>query len=157
MPRIHATRSVCLIIGCHIDVNSISPTAHHTIMSEDSVLFRAPKRRKVFRNRPIEDDEIVSFIPATITVDTPPTLNDDDNTPSANAGSALQALLRQKRLLKSRRGGLAFSHAPNPDRSTPVELDDADEAEVAPTALAAAAGRFATEIGHKVVSNDNVM
>jgi hypothetical protein len=126
--------------------------------TDSSSLFRAPKRRKVFRTRSDHEDDVQQ--PATIT--TTPAAGQLDELAGKDQevqteDISLASILRQSRLQKIRRGGIDFAHAQTMRRDTTEMATTSPELAEAPTALAAAVDRFATETGQQVVSNDSVM
>lgn len=126
--------------------------------SEAGPVFRAAKRRKVFRTRTDADDDTANSSTTT-------TQDDLDTNPS-NAlaqtrdgtleDAPVMDLLRQRRLLKARRGGIAF----NQEQSRVLEKQSSSQELMlpeAPSAASTAISRFAAETGQRIVSNDNVM
>jgi len=127
-------------------------------LTEVGPIFRAAKRRKVFRSRTDGDDDVLNSSTTSITQDTQPdTILAHALAPAAdhdsNDAPGLD-LLRQRRLLKARRGGIAFNQEqPREKQSTSQEVMLAET----PSAYSSAVSRFAAETGQRTVSNDNVM
>jgi len=127
--------------------------------SEAGPVFRATKRRKVFRRRTDADDDFAN--PSlTTTQDAQPetTLSRalEQTEDDTNDGAPVMDLLKQRRLLKARRGGIAFNQEQSrllEKQGTPQELMLLE----APSASSSAISRFAAETGQRIVSNDNVM
>jgi len=125
---------------------------------DSSSLFRAPKRRKVFRARSDHEDEVqqpttTTTSPAAGQLDELARTDQDAQTED----NSLASILKQNRMQKIRRGGIDFAQARTVRRDmTEMAITEPEQAG-APTALAAAVDRFATETGQQVVSNDSVM
>jgi len=124
-----------------------------------SSLFRAPKRRKVFRARSDQDDDVRQ---STNTTTTPAAGQLDElageDQDAQTEDNSLASILRQNRLQKIRRGGIDFAQARTvPRDTTEMAITPPPESAGAPIALAKAVDRFATETGQQVVSNDSVM
>lgn len=130
-------------------------------ISEGNPVFRATKRRKVFRTRIDTDDDIPTSTTSDTTTRSAATRLADNEVSVGEAnrddtdGSVVD-FVRQRRLLKARRQGIAF---------TQEQLKAADRQSIsqelvpveAPSASATAVGRFAAETGQRTVSDDNVM
>lgn len=127
-------------------------------LADSSLLFRAPKRRKVFRTRSDHEDDVQQ--PTTAT--TPLAAGQLDelvggDQDAQTEDNSLASILRQSRQQKVRRGGIDFAQARTARRDTTETAITSLEPAGAPTALATAVDRFATETGQQVVSNDSVM
>lgn len=128
--------------------------------SAQSPLFRAPKRRKVFRARDTADDDNESITPAAVSRDDEPDQQHDQEHPKEDVDNAVQELLRQRRLGKARPRGIGFAQEQSSRRTRTTENED-NVLEIAttetPSALASAATRFAAETGQRVVTDDSAM
>ena len=123
-----------------------------------SSLFRAPKRRKVFRTRSDQEDDVQQ--PTNTTTTTAAGQLDEligEDQDAQTEDNSLASILRQSRLQKIRRGGIDFAQARTVRRDMTEIAIASPELAGAPTALATAVDRFATETGQQVVSNDSVM
>jgi len=128
--------------------------------SDPGPIFRAAKRRKIFRSRTDEaDNDIANLSTTTTHEEQPDTIPSNALAPTeddTNDDAAVIDLLRQRRLLKVRRGGIAF----NQEQSRLLEKQGISQELMlpeAPSASSSAISRFAAETGQRVVSNDNVM
>jgi hypothetical protein len=77
-------------------------------------LFRAPKRRKIFRSR-AREDEVADEAEANITTRTSGAITLDDDGPQLSVAE----ILRRRKMGKSRKAGVEFNVAKSRSRSTP--------------------------------------
>jgi len=128
-------------------------------LSDTAPVFRATKRRKVFRTRTDSDHDTPSSTTAILDNAPPDAVSLDTLAQASdhtNNDTPTMDLLRQRRLLKGRRGGIAF----NQEQSRALEQQTTSQELMlveAPSASASAVSRFAAETGQRTVSNDSVM
>jgi len=113
-------------------------------------LFRASKRRKIYRQRPEEEEphtasalyETTETGPNTAPLGRRASLSEDEG---EQGGVSVQAL-RRRLLQKSRRGGMGFTNAA-PTPTTPQPLDTSIATDPDRSVIEIAQSRFAPETG----------
>lgn len=127
-------------------------------------LFRASKRRKVFRKRPDEDEIVASVAPASSsafpnepsrTYLAPDDVEDANTVTEASRGG----LVKHRRIGQVRRAGVGFSSG----QATSVAVEEGDDnltivvAEPNPSTLDMSASRFMAPTGQAAVKEDKHM
>lgn len=149
------------------------PSVEQVSLGHEGPLFRAPRRRKVFRRKGEEEDsradtpgftQPVIKRDAVIEAQTSPSPQSDLGSLTDHPENRISDALRLRKAARSRRGGIGFSNARTQtsslerDAGALVLIAGTAAEEEAPSALDAIGRRFAPQAGQVTnVTNDKIM